>query len=187
MKINKPSLSKKSIVVTISVIVVLVASYGAYAMTSSSWPFTPKESPKTSTSTDTTTANSDTATNSPDANPPSNTPTDSPKTPANNDNPAPAPENKLGVTLTSITMANNNVKVKSLIEAITNKGTCTLTLTKGSIIVTKTSGIQALPHSSTCKGFDIPTSELSSGIWHIKLSVVSGSKAGSAGQDYEVM
>lgn len=72
----------------------------------------------------------------------------------------------------SLTAANQNgslFQIRFDIGAVTNTGTCTLTLNKGSVTLTKTAGIQALAGSSTCKGFDIPISELSAGTWQLTL------------------
>jgi hypothetical protein len=38
--------------------------------------------------------------------------------------------------------------------------------------------IQALASSSTCKGFDVPLSQLSSGTWNISIDISVGSKTG---------
>ena len=81
----------------------------------------------------------------------------------------PTPGSKSTVTLT-ITAANQNppsLQIRTEIGALTSEGTCTLTLTKGAKAVTRTAGIQALPRISTCQGFDIPLSELSSGQWNV--------------------
>lgn len=85
--------------------------------------------------------------------------------------PTPSPGKKDSVSLI-ITAANQNppsFQIRSEIGAVTSEGTCTLTLTKGSKTVTKTAEVQALPRISTCKGFDIPLSELSSGQWNVTL------------------
>jgi hypothetical protein len=82
----------------------------------------------------------------------------------------------------SITAANQNgsmFQIRTLIGAVTSDGTCTLTLTKGATVVTKSAGIQAQSSSSTCQGFDIPVSELSAGDWTLNLSVATNSLSGS--------
>lgn len=91
----------------------------------------------------------------------------------------------ISITVT-ITAANQNgavFNIRSLISAITSTGVCNLTLTKGSVVVTKTSGTQALADSSTCKGFDIPTSELAKGTWHAVLTVTTSNASGKAEQN----
>lgn len=80
--------------------------------------------------------------------------------------------NDLEITITSIDTSNNLVKIRSAISGvISNSGICTLNLSKGDIIVSKTSGTYAMPSLSTCKGFDINKSDLSSGVWDVKLIV----------------
>lgn len=54
------------------------------------------------------------------------------------------------------------------IGAVTNSGTCVLVLQKNDVTLPqKTTDVQALAGSSTCKGFDIPVSQLSAGTWQI--------------------
>lgn len=87
----------------------------------------------------------------------------------------------LAVTITALNQNGNTVQIRSLIQAVLNEGTCTVTLTKNDgVTVTKTSSIQHLSSSSTCEGFDIPTSELSSGTWSVALTVNSNDISGGA-------
>jgi hypothetical protein len=78
-------------------------------------------------------------------------------------------DTKATATLT-ITAANQNdglLQVRTLLGALTDEGTCTLTLTKDDKSISRTAGIQPTTNSSTCKGFDIPVSELSKGEWRV--------------------
>jgi len=84
------------------------------------------------------------------------------------------------VTITALNQNNTVVQIRSLIEAVSDNGICTLTMTKGSTTLTRTSGTQAQPSSSTCKGFDIPTNELSIGSWNVTMSVNINGNTGSA-------
>lgn len=82
-----------------------------------------------------------------------------------------------------ITAANQNsgvLQVRALISTVVNTGNCTLTLTKSGQTVTKTADTQALSSTSTCKGFDIPVSELSSGSWQLNLIYENDSLKGTA-------
>lgn len=90
------------------------------------------------------------------------------------------------VTIPSINTSNNQVRISTLIEAVTNTGTCTLILSKDGVVVTKQSNIQAGPSSSTCEGFTISTSELSSGGWQATVKVQIGDKTGSVTQAFQV-
>jgi len=96
------------------------------------------------------------------------------------------PTATIGVTITAAHQNGSVVNIRSLINKISNNGTCKLTLVKGTATVAKTSGIQALAESSTCKGFDIPTNELGKGTWQLILNVTMSSAAGTAKQDIVV-
>lgn len=86
----------------------------------------------------------------------------------------------LAVSITALSQNGTVVQARSLIESVITDGTCTLTLTKGATTVTKTSDIHPLSSSSTCEGFDIPTSELSAGTWQVNLTVTSNGASGNA-------
>ena len=78
-------------------------------------------------------------------------------------------KSKVDATLISANQNGSVLQLRFDIGTVTNSGTCTLTLKKGSSIVTKTASVQALAGSTTCKGFDIMTSELSAGTWDVLL------------------
>lgn len=92
----------------------------------------------------------------------------------------------LKVQITAATVTGGTAYIRSNIEGVYQGGTCTLTLTKGAQTVTKTATVQALPQSSTCEGFNIPTSQLGTGTWNIELSVTIGSQTGSTTGKLEV-
>lgn len=77
------------------------------------------------------------------------------------------------VEQTASTQNGSIYQLRYLIGAVSKNGTCTLTLTNDARVVTKTAKTQALAQASTCQGFDIPTSELSPGVWNTNM-VVSG-------------
>lgn len=84
----------------------------------------------------------------------------------------PTSNNDLGISITSIYLSGDPIQIRSVINgAISNSGTCILSLTRNGITVTKTVETYAMPSSSTCKGFDINKNELSSGEWQITLTV----------------
>ncbi|MFZ2835777.1 MAG: hypothetical protein WAZ21_00450 [Candidatus Saccharimonadales bacterium] len=72
-----------------------------------------------------------------------------------------------------ITAANQDesyLRVRTLIQTVASSGACTLVMTGPQAkAYTATAAVQALPSSSTCKGFDIPLDNLSSGAWTIKI------------------
>ena len=90
------------------------------------------------------------------------------------------PNNNLGISITSINVLNDPIQIRSVISGvISSSGSCTLSLTQGSTVVTKTSDTYALPDSSTCRGFDINKNELSSGEWGLELTVNINDKTSS--------
>jgi cytoskeletal protein RodZ len=96
--------------------------------------------------------------------------------------------NKQTVNIT-ITAAEQNgamLQIRSLIGTVTNSGTCTLALSKDSATVTKTAVLQPLANASTCKGFDVPVSELSSGAWKVMLSFENDQSIGTASGTAEI-
>lgn len=93
----------------------------------------------------------------------------------------------VAVTITAANQNGSTLQIRALIGAVENTGTCTLTLSQtGQQTVTKTSGTQALSSTSTCQGFDIPTSELSTGVWHITITYNSPTLTGATTKDVTV-
>jgi hypothetical protein len=103
--------------------------------------------------------------------------------------PTTQPGDPINIVFTALnppTAANSNLQIRVRIDTVTSTGTCTLTLTKGSVTVTKQAGTQAGPSTSTCQGFDIAGSELSSGSWNATVKIVSGDQVGSVSQTFTV-
>lgn len=104
-------------------------------------------------------------------------PTGSGKTPVNNqpsDNQTTA--STVNASITHKQQTNSILNIGTNIEDITSTGTCTITLTKDDKTVTHSVGVQALASTSTCKGFGIPITELSPGLWEIKIDIILTSK-----------
>lgn len=95
-------------------------------------------------------------------------------------------DSSIKTKITAATVEDGTLYIRNTIDGIYQQGSCKLTLTKGSRTVAKTAGIQALPQSSTCKGFNIPTAELSNGIWNITITITINGKTGSATGSVEV-
>lgn len=89
-----------------------------------------------------------------------------------------ADEKTVNVTVTAIE-AGELVRVRSIINPVFTGGSCKLTMSMGATVITRQAGVQALSSYSTCKGFDIPLSELSRGTWTATVSFSSGSSSGS--------
>lgn len=97
------------------------------------------------------------------------TPTDTPQTDSPlKTNPETSGEQAVVNPIVTIS-ANNQTKttyqVRAFVNTVTSKGTCTLTMEKGQQKIIRTSDVQAGPSFTTCKGFDLPLSELSTGDW----------------------
>ncbi|MBH2007641.1 hypothetical protein I8H83_03495 [Candidatus Saccharibacteria bacterium] len=76
-------------------------------------------------------------------------------------------------------VAGTTLIIRTTINQTLSSGACQLTLTNGSKTITRSSQIAQNPSSSTCEGFDIPTSELSGGTWSITIKITGDSKSGS--------
>lgn len=92
----------------------------------------------------------------------------------------------VNVQTTASAQNGTTYQLRYLIDSVDNAATCTLTLKNGSSTVTKTAGTQALAQSSTCQGFDIPTSELSVGTWQVTLVVSGGNISGTTSSTIQV-
>jgi len=84
------------------------------------------------------------------------------------------------VIITAANQNNDLLQIRAQISTVTNTGQCTLNLTKSGNTITKTTGAQALANTSTCKGFDIPVSELSPGSWRATLTYENDTLMGTA-------
>lgn len=90
------------------------------------------------------------------------------------------------ITITATNQNGDMLQVRTLISSIADSGSCTLTITQGSKIITKQAGLQAQANSSTCKGFDVPISELSKGTYSLRIDVLIGSSSGSVTREGKI-
>jgi hypothetical protein len=173
MKIQKRN--NKSVVLAATIgVLVLLGGYTAFAAYSHNWPF---KNPPTSQEQPNDTANSDS-----DYNPPTNT-NNPDKTPPQYDTPSDTNEpekSTISGVINYKSVSDGTLSIRTTIDQKLDTGTCVLKLTRNSPnkSVTKSADIIANPSSSTCKGFDVPTSELSTGSWKIVITVTSGEKKG---------
>lgn len=87
----------------------------------------------------------------------------------------------LSSLITVASVNGNTVQIRAIINgAVSGDGTCLLTLSKGDLSVEKTATTYALPTSSTCQGFDISRSELSTGTWSINILTTIGNETATA-------
>ncbi|MEO8911700.1 MAG: hypothetical protein ABI303_01850 [Candidatus Saccharimonas sp.] len=88
------------------------------------------------------------------------------------------------ISITNTDTSNGALVIHTLIQKVTSTGSCTLTMSGpngGSY--TATAEVQAMPSSSTCKGFNVPLSGLAHGKWQIKINFVDGTDSGSVSQE----
>jgi hypothetical protein len=102
------------------------------------------------------------------------------------DTPETPPEGQLAVSFTSVAQVDGVLRIRSQISPLISSGDCTLSLTKDSTTVTKSAGVYASASVSTCQGFDVPTSELSAGMWSVTLNVKSGDRSGQSATSTEI-
>lgn len=177
MRVQKKT-SKKSLIITLSVIIVLATGAGAYALLSQN------SSSSESIASDDNQSNSveDSSVSSESAS----TSTDSSSTTHESEKdiqPSYEGENaNNSASLTGVinykSVVGTNLSLRTTINQTLSSGTCQLTLSNGAKVVTRSSAISQNPSSSTCEGFDIPTSELSAGTWNIEVIITSGDRTG---------
>jgi hypothetical protein len=104
--------------------------------------------------------------------------------------PTPQPgssKSNVEVTITAANQNNTTLQIRTLISAVVNSGSCILTFANNSgKNLTYTASIQPLSTTSTCKGFDIPTSDLSPGSWSITVAYNNDTLTGSASKNITI-
>ena len=80
----------------------------------------------------------------------------------------------------SKSVQNDTLVIRTNINELIGNGSCKLTLSRSSDgkEFTQSVGIINNPSSSSCKGFDVPTSKLGSGKWNILITIKSDDKLG---------
>lgn len=175
MRINSPKSSPtKTIIVLISVLCIVAAGFLYYSHHFQKWPFLPSQpvvQPIKTTSIDYKTPSSDQSTSG-----------TSIKQQAADNQATSQTQNSgsIPVTITSV-QPGPVVYIRANIGIVSSSGTCDLSMTSpGGKTYKAAAGIQAMASSSTCKGFNIPMSDLASGSWKITVSVTDGSATGQA-------
>ncbi len=179
MRVQKKSPSKKALTIAILSTLILVAGLVTYALLTSSNEnnYTPSTSENTRPNTDDvdTKPSDDTSTNS----------SDKPDHEAEKDiSPPYEGENvdnsrTLSGVISYKSVVDGNLVIRTTINQMLGSGTCSLTLSNGQKTVTRSSSIAQNPSSSTCEGFSVPTTELGSGTWDIKVQVSSDGRTGT--------
>lgn len=175
--------NKKVIIITAVVAVLLLGSVFVYALQNR----TPGDSGQPTTSDDSKekpATESDSPT--PETPPTGKTPESKSDTP-----PAPVPSSEgkdiVEVAITSTAQNSTTLQIRTVIYSVQGSGTCTLSLARsGYETITQTAEIQPLPSTSTCKGFDIPLTQLAPGNWQATLTFSNNSVAGTTTKDITV-
>ena len=81
-------------------------------------------------------------------------------------------------SISSAFIANGQFSLRVMIDQYISNGTCSLNMTKGDKVFTKTVPLIADVSSSTCQGFDASETEVSAGTWHIVIELQSDNKKG---------
>lgn len=95
-------------------------------------------------------------------------------------------------TLSGVTnyksVVDDMLSIRVTIYQVLSSGTCTLTLIRSSDgkQVSKTAEIVQNPSSTTCAGFDIPTSELGTGSWNISVGLSGDDKTGRINDEVSI-
>lgn len=71
---------------------------------------------------------------------------------------------------------DNDLYIRTLIGSASTNDSCELMVSNNAKTITKTSIIQALSSSSTCQGFDIKKTDLSTGSWTVKIKIIRDNK-----------
>ena len=89
------------------------------------------------------------------------------------------------VQLTNVSVENNILRVRSTIQTIDADGTCKLTLAHaGSTSITQTAKTQTMASYTSCQGFDIDKTKLTSGKWTVTLEYAgSNNRSGTASKE----
>ena len=87
----------------------------------------------------------------------------------------------MSITAATVDKSTATLYVRSLIQTISSNGTCTLSMRHSSgRIYSNSAGSQAGPSTSSCKGFNVPLSQLTPGKWTITIRYEDATVTGAA-------
>lgn len=95
-----------------------------------------------------------------------------------------AAESTVGIDITNEPKNNNgSLSVKTLVQEVNSTGTCKLTLSKsGQPSVVKSAKTQVSGSVATCQGFSIDVTNLSKGVWNIRVDYKSDKSVGTTSE-----
>ncbi len=170
---QKKSLKKALLIAGIAILVVGGGVYAYYATRPSddkrSTETSNNDTPKTNDETDKTN----------DKTTPTTLGEDGKDTPKQYEGDSPNTSNSLTGVINYKSVVDGNLTLRVTIDQSLTSGTCSLKLTSAGKTVTRSASIITNPSSSTCEGFSVPVSELSSGQWTIEITVTSGGRTGT--------
>ncbi|MDR0955771.1 MAG: hypothetical protein LBM73_01435 [Candidatus Nomurabacteria bacterium] len=186
MKINQTKThTTRNILIVILILIVLAGGYLLAAHQKTWWPFSSAPTPTSTIDNNSDSNQNSTTKNSGSTNSENQTPTQSnSQTPVQstdqngNDSSSASSgnstSNNLNVVINQANVSGGTLSIRVTIDQLLGSGTCTLTAGN----YTATADVVANPQSSSCQGFDVPTSQISGHSFTVK--VVSGQKSGSA-------
>ena len=189
MKIQKKH-NSKIMTLALTAILLLVVGYGLLSYKIKLWPFT--KSQFNAATEEQKTAGQDIKKRSLDnpdkSNKEEKQSSSETKTPQGSDpSPKPTPSSNGGkpavsvsITATTIDKVANVLYIRSLIQAVSSSGKCTLSMNNDSgNVYSSSTESQPGPSTSSCKGFNIPLSKLSPGKWKIAIHYEDDSVTGN--------
>ena len=183
MKIKNDTDNKKTlriILLSLAGVLIIIAGYAAYAYANDTWPFQKSEDsvldeknmPKANNSIKEKSAEQ--AKNDESKGVGSDTPTQPQLSPDGG-------KSTVSLDITAASVDAQTLMIRTMIGYVTSEGTCTLNMTgPNGATYSASAQIQAGSSTSSCKGFDIPTSSLKSGAWTINILFENNDTTGSA-------
>jgi len=172
MRIKK--VHHRKLYVTVVILILAICGYGLFAHHNSLWPFLPTIiAPPTQPQEINSDKYASNSTNNDTDIPAKQTPKQY-ETPDDKTN---APTSSIVGTLNT-NLTNNTLQIRVTVPQLLGTGHCTLTLTRGGDTLTKNAAVVNNPSTSSCGGWDVPLSNLSSGTWNIDVLITSGDKSG---------
>ena len=110
---------------------------------------------------------------------PEPTTTEDPKKQTQNEGSDPNKSKILTGAITRADVTNDKLTIRVNIDQYLSGGSCELVLENGAKTYRETANITDAASTSTCEGFDIPTSKLAAGTWTINIKLNSGEKEGT--------
>ncbi len=180
MKTQKnKSTTKKPLLVVFLVLLLVIGAGVAFAYSKNLWPFSKISVDRSTTTTPRITDTQNQSSQKSEQSTPPVPEDPSKKSPEQHEGDNPNSAASIWGVINYSQVINNTLSIRVTIDQHLSSGNCTLRLSKGSTTVTQQAEIVTNPSSSTCKGFDIPVSQLEKGEWNIDVNVTADNKSGT--------